>query len=145
MDQELKRFRRKLPHWRQAGAYYFITWRLQPGRSKLTESEKTLVADALLHFQDQRYRLLAYVVMDDHVHTVVRPQEAFSLSSILHSWKSFTAHEINKVRSESGAFWQEENYERIIRNERELNAIRRYILDNPARWAEDQENPDCVQ
>jgi len=40
-----------------------------------------------------------------------------------------------------GKFWQRNYYERIIRNERELNATRQYIHDNPSRWAEDAENP----
>lgn len=35
-------------------------------------------------------------------------------------------------------------YEHIIRNERELNAVRQYIRDNPARWAEDPENPNRI-
>ena len=38
-------------------------------------------------------------------------------------------------------FWQRNYYEHIIRNERELNAIRRYIRDNPAQWALDRDNP----
>ena len=39
--------------------------------------------------------------------------------------------------------WQRNYYERVIRNEEELNAVRQYILDNPRRWAEDPENPDA--
>jgi putative transposase len=38
-------------------------------------------------------------------------------------------------------FWQRNYYEHIIRNERELHAIRRYIRDNPAQWALDRDNP----
>jgi REP element-mobilizing transposase RayT len=41
-----------------------------------------------------------------------------------------------------GKFWQRNYYERIIRNERELNAIRQYIYDNPAQWENDTENPN---
>ena len=41
-----------------------------------------------------------------------------------------------------GKLWQRNYYERIIHNERELNAVRRYIRDNPARWANDMENPN---
>ena len=41
--------------------------------------------------------------------------------------------------------WQRNYYERIIRNERELNAIRQYILDNPDQWDVDRENPSVVQ
>ena len=39
------------------------------------------------------------------------------------------------------AVWQRNYYERIIREEGELIRIRQYIAENPARWAEDEENP----
>ena len=42
----------------------------------------------------------------------------------------------------SGRVWQRGYYERIVRNERQLNAIRQYIADNPRRWAEDRDNLD---
>jgi len=41
-----------------------------------------------------------------------------------------------------GRLWQRNYYERVIRDEDELNAIRQYVADNPARWAFDRENPD---
>ena len=43
-----------------------------------------------------------------------------------------------------GKVWQRGYYERIVRNEREQNAIRRYIRANPSRWAEDRENLDTL-
>jgi putative transposase len=44
----------------------------------------------------------------------------------------------------SGRIWQRGYYEKIIRNERQLNAVRQYIVDNPRRWAEDRDNLDDV-
>ena len=41
-----------------------------------------------------------------------------------------------------GKLWQRNYYEHIIRDETDLNGIRRYIVDNPARWMEDAENPE---
>lgn len=41
-----------------------------------------------------------------------------------------------------GKLWQRNYFERVIRNEHELNGIREYILNNPAKWAEDRENPE---
>ena len=41
--------------------------------------------------------------------------------------------------------WQRNFYERIIRNEDELNAIRIYIKENPLKWAEDEENPENLR
>ncbi|MBN1810535.1 MAG: transposase [Anaerolineae bacterium] len=66
-----------------------------------------------------------------------------SLGAIVGNFKSVTTRRINRIRKTPGApVWQRNYYERIIRNERELNAVRHYISENPARWAEDRENPD---
>jgi len=68
-----------------------------------------------------------------------------SLGAVIGNFKSVTARRINRVRKTPGApVWQRNYYEHIIRNERELNAIRQYIRDNPARWAEDIENPNRI-
>ena len=64
-----------------------------------------------------------------------------SIGAIVGNFKSLTARRINNLRRTPGAkVWQRGYYDRIVRNERELNAIRRYIVDNPRRWAEDREN-----
>ena len=65
-----------------------------------------------------------------------------SLGAIMGNFKSVATRRINRMRHTPNALvWQRNYYERIIRNERELDAIRRYILDNPNRWDEDGENP----
>ena len=52
---------------------------------------------------------------------------------------------MNRIRHSPGLpVWQRNYHERIVRNERELNAIRHYIRDNPDRWADDAENPDRI-
>src|SRR5712692_5179423 len=56
----------------------------------------TVVQESLLHFDGERYRLLAWVVMPNHVHLLLEMVHGYSLSSIVHSWKSFTAKEANK-------------------------------------------------
>jgi hypothetical protein len=55
-----------------------------------------LVAGALGFFNGPRYELRAWVVMPNHAHVVVWPKSGHTLSDILHSWKSFTSHEINQ-------------------------------------------------
>ena len=73
-----------------------------------------------------------------------------SLPDAVHRFKSLTTtryrHGVKQHQWPPfpGRLWQRNYYERIIRNERELNAIRQYIRDNPARWAEDLENPDRI-
>ena len=66
---------------------------------------------------------------------------AGSLGAIVGGYKSVVARRINDLRGMAGApVWQRNYYERIVRSERELAAIRRYIRQNPANWAGDSEN-----
>ena len=51
----------------------------------------TLVQDALLHFDGIRYRLLAWVVMPNHVHLLIETEPGFPLPGVVQSWKGFTA------------------------------------------------------
>ncbi len=91
-----------------------------------------LVADALRWFDGQRYELSAWVVMPNHVHVVVRPSPPYSLSDILHSWKSYTSHEINKFLPRKVVpFWQDESYDHLIRDDEDLQRVRHYTLVNP--------------
>jgi carbamoylphosphate synthase large subunit/REP element-mobilizing transposase RayT len=173
--------RRRLPHWEQQGATFFITFRLADAvpqkllrqwkeeletwrkfhpepwdASTKYEYQKRFhdareawldqghgecilrrpqiaatIANSLRHFDGDRYALDSFVVMPNHVHVLVRPHEAHSLSEILHSWKSFSAKEINKLRERSGAVWQDENYDRMVRDFAELERYRDYIKENP--------------
>ena len=54
-----------------------------------------IVVDAWKYFHGKRYDLVAYVVMPNHVHVLIKTYEGFPLSKVIHSWKSFTAHTIN--------------------------------------------------
>jgi len=92
-----------------------------------------LVANALKHFDGERYELLAYCVMPNHVHVIVRPRVGFELKQIVHSWKSYTAHEINQSTGVEGALWQVEYYDHLVRNSQDLSAQIRYVLENPNR------------
>jgi putative DNA methylase len=90
-----------------------------------------LVENALLHFDGQRYQLHAWVLMPNHVHVLATPLHGYSLSSILHSWKSFTAKEANRHLERNGAFWLEEYFDRAIRDESHFNKVIEYIESNP--------------
>jgi REP element-mobilizing transposase RayT len=91
-----------------------------------------IVAGAIRFFEGQRYELRAWVVMPNHVHAVVWPMPGQTLSGILHSWKSFTAHEINKLLPERMVpFWQSESYDHLVRDEDDLHRCCHYTLMNP--------------
>ena len=89
---------------------------------------KQLVSEALCYFHRKRYHLDEYVVAANHVHAIVTPAPDNELSSILHSWKSYTSHEINKKLKRSGEIWQKESFDHIIRSEESLLKFREYIL-----------------
>lgn len=90
-----------------------------------------IVSGSLTHFQNERYILHAWCIMPNHVHAVVQPLGPWTLSSILHSWKRFSARKANQLLGESGAFWQEEYYDHLIRNEDDLKRCIDYTWLNP--------------
>lgn len=92
-----------------------------------------LVQNALLHFDGKRYRLPAWVIMPNHVHALLVPEQGHSLSSILHSWKSFTSNQANKLLGRSGNFWQEDYFDRYIRNTKHFGDAIDYIENNPVK------------
>jgi REP element-mobilizing transposase RayT len=68
-----------------------------------------------------------------------------SLGVIAGNFKSLTTRQINNLRrTPGGRVWQRGYYDRIVRNERELNAVRNYIRENPQRWEEDRDNLDAL-
>ena len=90
-----------------------------------------LVADALKFFHGPRYRLLAWTVMPNHVHVVFHPLPGRELEDILHSWKSFTSKEANKILQRSGRFWQREYHDHLVRDQEDLYRVIRYVANNP--------------
>jgi len=93
-----------------------------------------LVQNALLHFEGQRYELLAWCVMPNHVHSVLKPANNWSLEKILHSWKSFTASEANRFLERKGeTFWQHESYDHMVRDENDLQHCVTYTEENPVK------------
>jgi REP element-mobilizing transposase RayT len=89
------------------------------------------VASALVHFDEQRYRLFAWCVMPNHVHVVVRLFPSHSLSDVVHSWKSFSAKRANRILGSNGVFWQREYYDHLIRDEAEFEHALGYVAENP--------------
>lgn len=102
------------------------------------------------HFENSEFDY--FVIMPTHMHGIVVPggtstacradtSESFgkpvpgSLPTIIRSYKSAVTKRINELRSTPGKYvWQRNYYERVIRNEKELYNIRKYILQNPQKW-----------
>ena len=130
-EPKLTRTRRNLPHWALPGSTYFITSRIK--RGEMIHAERAIVLDHLLAGDEKFYRLIAAVVMPDHVHLILRPKEGYTLSRILQGIKGVSARLVNLSRNTSGTFWQDEYHDRIMRSESEVLEKARYMLDNPMR------------
>ncbi len=186
---------RNLPHWKQDGKLYFLTWRLADSlpREKreqlqqerdaweqrhgarspkeLTAAERRsyyelfhervqtwldagsgscvlkeeapqrIVVNALHHFNGIRYRLGTFAVAGNHVHVLAAPLADITLSSVLHSWKSFTANAINRALGRTGKLWQDESYDHLVRNGDELARIEAYIIGHGTKGAHVEHHP----
>ena len=92
-----------------------------------------VVRDGLVHFDGERYRLYAWCIMPNHVHLVLQPLAGYRLADILHSLKSYTAHEANRLLGRQGRFWQREYYDHLIRDEEDFQRLVDYVIGNPAK------------
>jgi REP element-mobilizing transposase RayT len=102
------------------------------GKCRLREDRIVkVVASAFEFFNELRYCLFAWCVMPNHVHVVLHPFPGHELPRILHTWKSYTAKEINRILGTKGEFWGVEYYDHLIRDERDFNAQIEYVLANP--------------
>jgi putative transposase len=65
---------------------------------------------------------------------------------IVGEFKRFSALKINSARGVTGQpVWQRNYFERVVRGGKEMKKVQRYILENPARWEFDHENPEVVK
>ena len=92
-----------------------------------------LVADALRHFDNRRYRLFAWCIMPNHVYVVLKAFPGHPLAEIIHSWKSFSAKRANDLLNATGSFWQREYYDHLVRSEDEFARAVRYVVENPGK------------
>jgi len=124
-----------------------------------------VVADKWLKTGEIRtnVQLDRFILMPNHIHGIIficrgilryaptkdapTPSRSPSrtIGAIVRGFKSTAAKKINQIRNVPGApVWQRNYYEHIIRNEKELNNIREYIVNNPLKWELDRENPSST-
>jgi REP element-mobilizing transposase RayT len=93
-----------------------------------------IVVEAIRYRQQdlKHYQLHAYVVMANHVHLLITPH--VEVSRLMQSLKRFTAREGNRMLGQTGQpFWQDESYDRLVRDDTEFQRIVRYIEMNPVK------------
>jgi putative transposase len=121
--------RKRIDRWLDAGM----------GCCALRNAEAAeFVQRALLHFDGERYQVLAWAIMPNHVHVLIDPAEP--LSKIIQGWKSFTARWLLEHNERLGLgipdphhVWMREYWDRFIRDEDHLRATIDYIHRNPVK------------
>ncbi|MEW6128943.1 MAG: transposase [Acidobacteriota bacterium] len=93
----------------------------------------TIIQNSLLDFDNKRYKLLAWVVMPNHLHILFTPNAGYELSQILKFFKGYTARMANRTLQRLGAFWMEDYFDRFIRDEKHLANAIAYIENNPVK------------
>ena len=111
----------------------------QTGPFWLKEDKVASIVANSIHYHDgDWFDLLAYCIMPNHGHVVLRPYKKsddadYGLSQITHNIKRNSAKQANDVLGRSGAFWQHESYDHFARDEAELHRIIEYVLLNPVK------------
>lgn len=93
----------------------------------------TVVKETLLRYDGERYEVKAWVIMPNHSHIMIRPHDGHPLEKIMHSIKSYTATEANRLLGRKGAFWMREAFDRYIRDADHYARVKRYIENNPVK------------
>lgn len=109
-----------------AGQGHGECWLARPAAAEIMRG-------ALWYFERKRYVLHAYAIMPNHVHVLLCLFRGADLERTLHSWKSYTANEINRVVRRRGNLWEREYYDRIARDLDEYEWALNYIVENPAK------------
>lgn len=93
----------------------------------------TLMENAMRFHDGQRFELLSWVVMPNHVHALLRVGDTTPLSKIIQNWKSISALAANKTLGRSSEFWQADYWDTFMRDEKQTQKAVRYIENNPVK------------
>jgi len=94
---------------------------------------RDFVESTLRHLNGTDYLHHAWVVMPNHAHVLVSLSDGATLEKVVGAWKSVSARRINKRLYRKGTLWQEDYFDRLIRDARHFENATRYIRVNPAK------------
>jgi REP element-mobilizing transposase RayT len=117
-----KRFTGAIERWLDAGYGLCVLRRMECAK---------IVDEALRHFDRQRLVLISSVIMPSHVHALLIQNAEHPLEHLLHSWKSFSSRNVNRLLGRSGTLWQRSYFDRLVRDEKHFRNCVRYIRRNP--------------
>ena len=130
-------YRRMLPHYQWLNKVYFLTF-CTHNRQALSPGSRSIVLETCLIGNGELFELHAVVVMPDHVHLLLTPatdeQGPVSIPEIMQAIKGTSAHRINRYLGTKGRVWQDESFDRAMREVENVRGKIEYILANPV-WA----------
>lgn len=105
------------------------------GKDYLQKNEVAEICKETLHYPDgEDYKLICYTIMPNHIHLVFELLPGNKgISKIMQSIKRISAKKSNLFLDREGPFWQDESFDRWIRDEKELYFVIRYVLLNPVK------------
>lgn len=90
-----------------------------------------IVHNAFLYFDNERYKMVCFTIMSNHVHLVLYQLDRV-LFRIMQSLKRYSGREANKVLGRTGhSFWQDESFDRLVRDLDEFRHWVTYTMNNP--------------
>ena len=153
----------------QAGAYFvtICAWNRECLFGEIVNSEVVLSEYGLivkqcweeLVYHYRNVKLNTYIIMPNHMHGIInivdtatvgagfKPaptamHKRHGLPEIVRALKTFSSRKINLVRNTPGVpVWQRNYYEHVVRNEKDMQSIQEYIVNNPLQWETDENNP----
>jgi REP element-mobilizing transposase RayT len=132
-----------LTHRTEPGSSYFVTARRAPGRNVLQISDAARILAAIVHYRDaDAYRLHEFVLMPNHLHSLLTPGQTTSLEKAIQLIKGTSSHEIHKRRSHKMAIWQKGFQDWTVRDFDDWPAKAKYIRMNPVRAHLDEKPAD---
>ena len=96
-----------------------------------TPEVASIVQGSLLFGDGDDYALAAWCVMPTHIHVVIKVLQNGTVPKIVQRWKSFSAHEINRMLGRKGVLWQREYFDRFMRSEQQFAWTVAYVESNP--------------
>jgi putative transposase len=103
------------------------------GKKHLTDPRIAEICKQSLHYPDGKdYKLICYCIMPNHIHVVFELiTNSRGISKIMQSIKRISARKSNQILNRTGKFWQDESYDRLVRDDKELYFIIKYVILNP--------------
>jgi REP element-mobilizing transposase RayT len=129
-------YRRKLPHFQRDSEVFFITF-CTKDRWILPPSARDIVLETCRYGHGKMFHLYAALVMPDHVHLLLDlmtdADGPVSIPQVMQAIKSTSAHRVNKALARTGKVWQDESFDRALRQEESHDAAIEYMMGNPVR------------